>query len=179
MCLTRRDGDHVRLTLHCRSLLRSSFSREPDLRMRRSSAIPVVLLLAGCYAYHPTTPAAIGIGSYVRAELTDAGAASVQPAIGTSVLWIEGEVREANERGLTLALRTVNRRDFGESSWNGETVSLTAGDIRFLNERVLSRGRTTAMVSALSVGGLGLIYAIAHATGLVAGSTGRPPPPPP
>ncbi|HVT41141.1 MAG TPA: hypothetical protein VHE78_19045 [Gemmatimonadaceae bacterium] len=147
--------------------------------MRFVIVVAAAVILTGCYVYHPITTSAASTGKYVRAELTDAGSASVAPAIGTNAVWIEGEVQEARDARLTVTLRVVNRRDLGESTWNGETVSLSAGDIRTVRERVLSRGRTATTVSLLSAGGIGVIYAIAHATGLVSGSSGRPPTPPP
>jgi hypothetical protein len=147
--------------------------------MRPVGIVAAALILTGCYVYHPITTNAASTGKYVRAELTDAGTASMTPAIGSNAVWIEGEVQEANANGLTIALRAINRRDFGESTWNGETVSLNAGDIRTLRERSLSRGRTATAASLISAGGIGVIYAIAHATGLVSGSSGRPPVPPP
>jgi hypothetical protein len=147
--------------------------------MRALSVVAAAVILTGCYVYHPISTNAASMGKYVRAELTDAGSESVAPAIGTDAVWIEGEVQEASDTRLTIALRAVSRRDMGESTWNGETVSLSAGDIRTLRERVLSRGRTATTVSLVSAGGIGVIYAIAHAAGLVSGSSGRPPIPPP
>ena len=147
--------------------------------MRSVSVVAAAVILTGCYVYHPITTNAASTGKYVRAELTDVGSTSVAPAIGTNAIWVEGEVQEASDARLTITLRAVSRRDMGESTWNGETVSLNAGDIRTLQERVLSRGRTATTVSLLSAGGIGVIYAIAHATGLVSGSSGRTPPPPP
>ena len=147
--------------------------------MRCIRTLVVAVLLSGCYAYQPMTAGAPSTGKYVRAELTDAGAAAVAPAIGSNVLWVEGEIQSTDDGRITVALRTVNRRTFGESTWNGETVSLAAGDVRTLQERVLSRGRTTAFVSVVSAGAIGVIYAIATASGLVSGSSGRTTPPPP
>jgi hypothetical protein len=147
--------------------------------MRSVSVVAAAVLLTGCYVYHPIATNTASTGKYVRAELTDAGSTSVAPSIGTNAIWIEGEVQDASDTRLTMALRVVSRRDLGESTWNGETVSLNAGDVRTLQERVLSRGRTATTVSLLSAGGIGVIYAIAHATGLVSGSSGRPPIPPP
>jgi hypothetical protein len=87
--------------------------------MRPVGIVAAALILTGCYVYHPIATNAASTGKYVRAELTDAGTASMTPAIGSNAVWIEGEVQEANANGLTIALRAINRRDFGESTWNG------------------------------------------------------------
>jgi hypothetical protein len=142
--------------------------------MRSVSVVAAAVILTGCYVYHPITTNAASTGKYVRAELTDAGSTAAAPAIGANAVWIEGEVQEASDTRLTIALRAVSRRDMGESTWNGETMSLNAGDIRTLQERVLSKGRTATTVSLLSAGGISVIYAIAHAAGLVSGSSGKP-----
>ena len=128
----------------------------------------------GCYTFHPVTASGTSVGEYVRVELTDIGAETVKAGVGSGALWLEGDVRATNNGGLTIALRTVSRREFGESSWNGETVALGMTDIRSMSARVLSRSRTYASASIAAAIGIGLIYWLAHSSGQASGSTGPP-----
>ena len=147
--------------------------------MRRLTLLAAAVLASGCYTYTPITTRAVAEGKIVRVELTDAGSTSVTSAIGSQVLWVEGDVRDAGETRLTLALRTVGRRDFGESAWNGETLTLAGGDIRFVTERVRSRSRTAWAVSLIAAGSVAIVYSIARAAGQASGGSGRPDPTPP
>ena len=147
--------------------------------MRRLGRLVGLALLSGCYAYAPIARRATVAGSSVRVTLSDAGALAVSPLIGGSVDWIEGEVREATDSGMTVALRTVRRRDSGESTWNGEMIPLRGVDVESVSTRTLSRARTATALTMLSAAGVALIYGIAHALGAGAGGPGGGPPDPP
>jgi len=142
-------------------------------------ALIAALTLIGCYAYHPISASTASAGTVVRVDLSDAGSLSVAPAIGPYATVIEGVIRDVNPTGLTIGLRRVSRRFLDESIWNGETIVLTRADIRDLNERVLSRGRTATVASVFSAGGIAILYAVIYASAHVSGTSGRLPPPPP
>ena len=147
--------------------------------MRRSSTIAFALLLSGCYSYQGvelSRQVSTG-GKHVRIELTDAGTANVVPAIGQFVLSVEGLVAEAGAQGLTLSLESVTRRGEGSAKWNGEKLTLAVGDIRRLEERRTSRGRTAIAAAGFGGAGVVLLIAIAKSTGLVSGNPNRPPVP--
>lgn len=135
----------------------------------------------GCYRYVETAPGAVTAGTEVAIDLSSTGTASVKPALGDFVTTVEGNVTEANGAGITLSLVSVKRRgDVSPSTWSGESLHLTSADIAGVKARQFSRGRTTAAWVALGAGTVGLVAAIAKATGLIGGSggTGKPIPPP-
>lgn len=151
--------------------------------MRVSFVVAAVLLgSAGCYNYTTATdPSDLKQGSEVIIELTSTGAASVRPAIGDFVTTVEGRVSEASAEGITLELMSVKRRgDVSPSTWHGENLRLAAADIDEMRARELSRGKTTVAITALAAASVGLVIAIAKATGLleVSGGARKPIPPP-
>jgi hypothetical protein len=143
--------------------------------VRGLSVAAIALCLSGCYEYRQIdTTRQLSAGTYVRVELTDAGTASVAPAIGPYALTVEGMLQSADGQRLTLSLQTVRRRGEGETNWNGESLALDRSDIRFLNERHTARGRTALAATAFTAAGAALVVAIARAKGLVSGNAGRP-----
>ena len=52
------------------------------------------------------------------------------------------------------------RRDSGESTWNGEMIPLRSVDIGAVSTRTLSRVRTGTAVTLLSAAGVAVIYGI-------------------
>jgi hypothetical protein len=135
----------------------------------------------GCYKYVETAPSSVSAGTEVAVDLTSVGSANVKEAIGDFVTQVEGSVTEASGAGITLSLTSVKRRgDVSPSTWNGETLRLNGSDIAGVKTRQFSRGRTTAAAVGLGAATVGLVAAIAKATGLIGGSggTGKPIPPP-
>jgi hypothetical protein len=135
----------------------------------------------GCYRYVVTEPGSITTGTEVAVDLSSAGTASVKSALGDFVTQVEGSVTESNGSGITLSLAAVKRRgDVTPSTWSGETLHLTTADIAGVKTRQFARGRTTAAAVALGAATVGLVAAIAKATGLIGGSGGggKPVPPP-
>jgi hypothetical protein len=135
---------------------------------------------AGCYRYVASEPGALSPGAEVSIDLSSAGTASVRPALGDFVTRIEGNVASSDASGVTLSLTSVLRRgDVSPSTWNGETIRLAAADVSSVRTREFSRSRTTAAAVALGAASVGLVIAIAKATGLleVSGGAGKPIPP--
>ena len=148
--------------------------------------VPWLLLLAlagasGCYKYVAAETTSLTTGREVAIDLSSAGTVNVRPAIGDFVNRVEGTVTQANGPGLTLALSAVRRRgEVSSSTWNGETLQLAPGDIAAVRTKEFSRSRTTISAVALGGVGVGLVYAIARAVGLLetSGGGGKPVPPP-
>ena len=147
--------------------------------MRRVLVVATLVIGTGCYTYRPVPMTGVTVGSSVKVTLTDGGTKSVEPAVGPYVLSFEGVVRGSDPSQLSVALESVSRRDAGESRWNGELVSISTGDIRDLQEKKLSKGRSWTAAGALVAGGTAVIVAIAKALGSSSGSSTRPPLPPP
>ena len=144
--------------------------------MRRAGLVGITVLLTGCFDFQriDSSPLSAG-GKYVRVELSDVGATNVVPAIGPYVLSVEGEIESADAQRVTLALRSVSRRGEWSAKWNGEKLSLSPIDIRTMQERRFSRAKSTIAGTAMAAVGVGLVYLIAKAVGLVSGTNSRPP----
>jgi hypothetical protein len=148
---------------------------------------PVVFLVlslgafTGCYHYVAADRASLAPGTPVAIDLTNRGMVNVSPRIGDNVMTVEGNVTEAAGSGITLTLLAVQRR--GEnlaSTWEGESIHLAPEDIDDVRRRELSRSRTTIASVALGAAAVGLVIALAKATGLLqsSGMVKGPPPPP-
>jgi hypothetical protein len=136
------------------------------------------LLVSGCYDYRQLDSSVRpDAGTYVRVELTDGGTARVAPAIGPYILTVAGSVQSADTLGFSLSLQALQRRGEAETSWTGETLALTSADVRRIDQRRLSRGRSTIAATAFTAVGVAIVYAIAKAKGVVSGGSNRPPVP--
>lgn len=151
--------------------------RTSDFRWTRVIVLP---FLAGCYQYVPATAHTLPPATPVFVELSPRGTVNVASKIGDNVMGVEGSVTEANASSLTLALNAVRRR--GEnvvSNWSGESLTLGLEDISQVKRRELSRRRTAVASVALGAASVGLVVAIARATGAASGSVGGRPVPNP
>jgi hypothetical protein len=141
------------------------------------AALPV---LAGCYQYVPSPREGLSPATPVSVELSARGSLSVANKIGANVVTVEGNVTEASNSSLTLALVTVRRRgESAPSTWNGESITLGPDDIDEVKRRQLSRSRTTLASVALGAASVGLVVGIAKATGSASGTVGGKPNPNP
>ncbi|HEX4936397.1 MAG TPA: hypothetical protein VFV33_24620 [Gemmatimonadaceae bacterium] len=149
------------------------------LHTRAAALVGVAVLTSGCYTYRDvSTSAPLPHDTMVRVELTDAGTTHVTPTIGASVLYVEGALQRSSAEGVTLRVTALRRRGEPDARWTGDLLQLSKEDVRYLSERKLSRGRSIAAGASFGALGVGLLYAIAKATGLVSGSPSRPPVPP-
>jgi hypothetical protein len=137
------------------------------------------MTVAGCYRYVAKDVTSLAPNTEVSVDLSASGMNNVKPAIGDGVTGVNGRVTEVNGTRFTLALTTVRRRFDGASNWNGETLQLATTDFDRIREKQLARGRTTAAAVGLGAVGVGLLFVIAKATGLVYSSGGGKPIPPP
>jgi hypothetical protein len=144
--------------------------------MRRAGVLSLTLLTTGCFDYREVavTPS-LATGGIVRVELTDNGTTDLTKSLGPYVTILEGPVRSTDQDGLTLGVNTLRRRGEGQIDWTGDTVRIARTDIRYLTQRTPSRGKTGVAVATLAAAGVALIVTIARATGLVSGSSNRPP----
>lgn len=143
-------------------------------------SIAALPLLAGCYQYVPSPRSGLPPATPVSVELSPRGTLNVANKIGDNVVTVEGNVTEASNSSLTLALLAVRRRgDPAPSTWSGESITLAADDINEVKRRRLSRSRTTLASVALGAASVGLVVGIAKATGSASGSVlGKPSPNP-
>ena len=142
--------------------------------------IVVLPLLAGCYQYVPSPRSGLPPATAVSVELSPRGTLSVANKIGDNVVTVEGNVTEANNSSLTVALLAVRRRgETAPSTWGGESITLAPDDINLVKRRQLSRSRTTLASVALGAASVGLVIGIAKATGSASGNVGGKPSPNP
>lgn len=139
-----------------------------------------VTALSGCYHYVPVASNAPPAGSHVAVEISTRGAVNLIPRLGDNVVSLEGELTSADENGITVSVLSVKRRgDLQASNWTGASVTLAGADVIEVKKRQLSKGRTIIASSALGAAMVGLVVAIAKATGLASGGTGERPIPTP
>jgi hypothetical protein len=143
--------------------------------------LPLLIAASGCYHYVPVEGHAIPPATQVSVELTSMGSAAVQQSLGDRVEAVEGEVMQTEPNGgLTLALLSVHRRgEVKPSLWARETLRLGANDINSVSRREISRKRTFVASAALGATAIGLVVAIAKATGAFDGGSGGGKGPPP
>jgi hypothetical protein len=143
-------------------------------------AVVAMPFLAGCYQYVPADHTDLPPATAISVELSARGTTNVASRIGENVVAVEGNVTESTSSSLTLALLAVRRR--GEntpSTWNRESITLATDEIGRVKRRQLSRGRTAVASAALATASVGLVVAIAKATGSAEGSVvGKPSPNP-
>jgi len=147
---------------------------------RKPAALLPLVFAAGCYQYVPVNHAGLAPATPVSVDLSSRGTVNVASKIGDNVVAVEGNVTEANESSLTIALLAVRRRGQNDvATWNGESITLSSGDIDEVRQRQLSRSRTAVASTALTAASVGLVVAIAKATGTASGTVGGKPTPNP
>lgn len=120
--------------------------------MRASTVIPL-LLVAGCYSYHPLENPTPASGTRVAADLTDAGSLEVANQVGPGVVSVRGEVVESDRDALLLALTSVLGRNEQETFWKGEQVRIPLVTVARVQQRRFALGKTILFSGAV-VGGL-------------------------
>lgn len=139
-----------------------------------------VTALSGCYHYVPVASSTPPAGTHVAIEISTRGAVNLIPRLGDNVVSLEGELTSADENGITVSVLSLKRRgDLQPSTWTGAPVTLASSDVIEVKKRELSKGRTIFASSALGATMVGIVIAIAKATGLASGGTGERPIPTP
>jgi hypothetical protein len=126
--------------------------------MRASALIPV-LLVAGCYSYHPLENPAPASGTRIAADLSDAGSLEMASQIGPGATTVRGEVVESDSAGLVLALRSVLGRNQQETFWNGEQVRIPLTTVARVQQRRFALGKSILFAGAVVGSLLGAIKA--------------------
>jgi hypothetical protein len=125
----------------------------------RSLAGMLLLVLTGCYTYHPLETPSPGYGTRVRAELTDRGSLDMASQIGPGALSVRGEVLQAEPEALVLALSAVLGRNQQETFWRGEHVRLPLTTVARVQRRRFALGKTLLFGGAVLGGLLGAVAA--------------------
>lgn len=139
--------------------------------LRRAGVLSLTVLSTGCYTYQEVaTGPTIAPGGVVRIELTDNGTADLAKQIGPYVMVIEGTVQSNTDQGITLGVSSLRRRGEADTKWTGDALTVPRMDVRVLSQRTPSRTKTAVAIGVFAAVGVGLMVAIAKATGLVSGS---------
>jgi len=129
--------------------------------MRTTVVIATACLTAGCYNYNPLTTPNPEARTYIAARLTDSGSEDLARYLGPGVFVVRGRYVGEDDRGLLVAVSSVEMKRGDEVSWAGETVALPASYIASLEVRRLAKGRSALLVG---VGVTGLVATAAALT---------------
>ena len=130
------------------------------------------LVAAGCYSYHPVTPAAVSPGITVRAELTSEGVVRLEPLLGGLQREVRGEVIESDGTQLLLLARTGTSLDASGSFASRQRIVIEQREILRLEERRLAATKSAALSGVATSALLGA--AIYFITGRSRGEAGAP-----
>lgn len=119
----------------------------------RSAALASILLLAGCYSYHPLERPTPRSGTRVEADLTGGGSLAMASQIGPGAMSVRGEVLETESEAMVLALSSVLGRNQQETFWRGEHVRIPLITVSRVQQRRFALGKTL-LFSGVVVGGL-------------------------
>jgi hypothetical protein len=143
-----------------------------NIAARRSIGVALCLALLvsmnGCYAFIPTTTAALPELTPVSVHLTLGGTVAMKDALGEGVNEVEGTVVRSSTDSLVVSVEkmyTITRQAFASS---GTTAAIPRPYINDVKVRTFSRKRTVFM--ALGA----LAAAIALAAGVSAVASGDP-----
>lgn len=134
-------------------------SRRERTAYVRSLRCFFVLLVGGCYSYHPLESPAPASGTRVAADLTDSGSVAMASQIGPGVTSVRGDVVESSPDGLLLALIAVMGRNDQETLWSGEQVRIPRTTVARVEQRRFALGKTILFSGAV----MGGLYAVVKA----------------
>ena len=115
----------------------------------RTTPLLIPLLLAGCYTYADTAPAAVPVGTAVRVALSDSGSLQLAPLVGPRAAALEGRFAARTDTAFTVAVRQLTRFDGSDEGLRGERVRIPAAATTGLQRRSLSRGRTAGLTAGV------------------------------
>jgi hypothetical protein len=127
--------------------------------MRATAAflIASAVLQSGCYNYFPLRRASLVPSSYLAITLTESGSDELTRVLGPNILVVRGRYLALTDRGLALAVESVESRRGDIARWAGETVTVPGEFVREVEERHASPSKTLLLVG-ISVAGLIVTY---------------------
>ena len=137
-------------------------------------------LVIGCYSYTPIEPAAVPVGTDVRAHISGAASDRIAPIIGQfNQRVISGKLDEKNGNEMTLEVQTGAAPNTGNIVVPlMQRVPLNRDEVTQLETRRLSPIRTGLLVGVLGVGASIAAYAALQHGGGGSGEVGGGGPPP-
>lgn len=121
------------------------------------------LASAACYGYVPVEPATPPPGTHVRADISQAAAERLTQTFGPGVLQLRGMVVEQQPDRLSMVVDVYSTQRNGDLSGNNSAVWVPFGEIRQIEEKKLSVGRSIIL-------GVGFLAGAVAVTEIVANS---------
>jgi hypothetical protein len=144
--------------------------------MRSMFVLPAMWCAAACYYYEPlATPQPVP-GSYVSATLNDLGTDTLSRTIGPDVRSIRGRLLTSDQEAMRLSVTGVTLHHGEIVTWKGEAVTVNRMYLAGVEQRRLSRGRTTIIVGA-TLAAILTSYKVFQGIGIIPTRSGGPPPP--
>jgi len=135
------------------------------MRLRSGACLAVAasaLVGAGCYGYIPVEPATPEPGTQIRADVSQAAADRLIPTLGPGVLQLRGMVVEQQPDRLSMVVDVYSTRANGDLSGNRASVWLPFNDIRGIEEKKLSTGRSIILGAGFLAGALTVTTIVAN-----------------
>jgi hypothetical protein len=140
--------------------------------------VVVASFALGCYNYSPLGRSSLVPSAYLAVTLTESGSEELAPYIGPSVLVVRGRFRTATERGLMLAVASIETRRGDLLLWNGEPVVIPGEFVRSVETRQTAAGKAALLAGTALVGFFAAYAAFGSgASGAAAGGSGVGPSP--
>ncbi len=114
--------------------------------------VTVALLDAACYNYMPMRRSSLAPGSYLAVTLTESGSEELARALGPTAFVVRGRYLSATDRGLALAVESVELRRGDILRWAGETVVVPGEFVREVEQRTISRSKVALLAGAAVAG---------------------------
>src|SRR4051812_10171124 len=118
-------------------------------------ALPVLVLLGGCYGYYPSSGPS-PVGRDVELTLSDSGAVALARQIGASAQAVRGRYATDSANALILAVTGVHQRDGNDVDWKGEHVAFPRPLVMKVEERRFSRARTALFTGMVAIAAVAL-----------------------
>jgi hypothetical protein len=125
-------------------------------------------IFVGCYAFVPTTTAALPEATPVTVKLSDIGTVSMRSALGAGVNEVEGAIVRSNADTIVVTVDKMYATGRQAFSSSGTTTSIPRAYVEEVQVRTFSKRRTVWTV----IGAVALAVGAAASVGLAAGGTG-------
>lgn len=123
--------------------------------------VAAAFALAACYGYVPTEPSTPAPGTHVAADISQAAADRLTPTFGPGVLQLRGMVVEQQPDRLSMVVEVYSTARNGDLSGNNAAVWVPFGEIRQIEEKQLSIGRSVILGVGFVSGALAVTKIVA------------------
>jgi hypothetical protein len=119
---------------------------------RAACVVTGAILQVACYNYLPLRRSGLVPASYLAVTLTESGSEELAGSLGPNPFVIRGRYLSATERGLAIAVASVESRRGDLAHWAGETVVVPGEFVRQVEQRTLSPSKTVLFAGAAVAG---------------------------